>query len=116
MEELIMYIVINKDLPMSVGKTAAQAAHVCTEYILKTVQGSKEEKRIMQEWYDQCQKKIVLGAHQNVMEKLAADPRFYPIRDNGYTEIPAGSLTAVCLGVHTKEEIHDVTKRLQLLK
>ena len=37
MEELVQYIVVNKDLGMSSGKIAAQVGHVCTicsEYYL----------------------------------------------------------------------------------
>ena len=30
MEELVQYIVVNKDLGMSSGKIAAQVGHVCT--------------------------------------------------------------------------------------
>ena len=116
MSELIMYIIINKDLGMSTGKTAAQASHSCTNYLVHTLSnGSDEEKQKMFKWYNNAQKKIVLGAHQKIMEKLEKDPRCFAIHDNGLTEIPAGSLTAICLGVHTKEEVIDITKRLQLL-
>lgn len=114
--ELVMYIIINKDLKMSPGKTAAQAAHACTNYLVNTMNGSSAfEKNRLSEWYNDSQKKIVLGAHQKTMEKLEKDSRSFSIHDNGLTEIPSGSLTAICLGIHTKEEVSDITKRLQLL-
>ena len=115
--ELIMYIVVNKDLNMSKGKIAAQASHTCTEYLIKTLTGdNQEEKNRLFEWYNDCQKKIVLGAHQNVLEKLEKEGKYFPVRDCGFTEIPENSLTAICLGVKQKDEISNVTKRLQLLK
>ena len=114
--ELIMYIIINKDLKMSIGKTAAQASHSVTSYLINTMTSDNLfEKNRLFEWYSNCQKKIVLGAHQKVMEKLEQNNEFFAIHDNGLTEIPSGSLTAICLGLHTKEEVKDITKRLQLL-
>lgn len=114
--ELIMYIIINKDLKMSAGKTAAQASHSVTTYLVNTMNSDNVfEKNRLFEWYSDCQKKIVLGAHQKVMEKLEKDSRFFAIHDKGLTEIPTGSLTAICLGIHTKDEVIDITKRLQLL-
>lgn len=114
--ELIMYIIINKDLKMSAGKTAAQASHSVTTYLVNVMNSDNAfEKNRLFEWYSDCQKKIVLGAHQKVMEKLENDDRCYAIHDKGLTEIPTGSLTAICLGVHTKDEVKDITKRLQLL-
>ena len=114
--ELIMYIIINKDLKMSTGKTAAQASHSVTSYLINTMTSDNLfEKNRLFEWYSNCQKKIVLGAHQKVMEKLEQNNEFFAIHDNGLTEIPSGSLTAICLGLHTKEEVKDITKRLQLL-
>ena len=115
-DELIMYIIINKDLKMSIGKTAAQAAHSCTNYLINTMAGNNLfEKNKLSEWYNDCQKKIVLGAHQKNIEKLSKDSRFFPIYDKGLTEIPDGSLTAICLGIHRKDDIQDITKRFQLL-
>ena len=114
--ELIMYIIINKDLKMSPGKTAAQASHSVTTYLVNVMNSDNAfEKNRLFEWYSDCQKKIVLGAHQNVMEILEKDDRCYAIHDKGLTEIPTGSLTAICLGIHTKDEVKDITKRLQLL-
>lgn len=113
---LVMYIIINKDLKMSTGKTAAQASHSVTSYLVNTMTSDNLfEKNRLFEWYSDCQKKIVLGAHQKVMEKLEQNDKFFAVHDNGLTEIPSGSLTAICLGLHTKEEVKDITKRLQLL-
>lgn len=108
-EELVQYIIINKDLGMSPGKIAAQAGHVCTICAVKL--GNTSAFKI---WYNGSQKKIVLGAHQKDMEKLEADG-YFSVRDLGLTEIPQNSLTAISLGIMTKEKAKTIVKRLQLL-
>lgn len=125
MEELIQYIVVNKDLCMSSGKIAAQVGHVCTicsEYYLSLGRddGWCKPKAIEPDitkyhlWYYDSQKKIILQGHQKDLEKLVTQGFIY-IKDNGYTEIPKGSLTAVSLGIMSREEARPFVKRLQLL-
>ena len=116
-KELVQYIIINKDLNMSPGKIAAQVGHVCTlcaMHILEYKEWEWEKYQIFKEWFNKDQKKIILEAHQKVLEKL--ENQFYSIRDNGLTEIPSNSLTAVSLGVMTRKEAEPYVKRLQLLK
>ena len=109
--ELIQYIIVNKDLNMSTGKIASQVGHVCTICASTLV---TEDYLIFWEWYMGEQKKIILQAHQNVLEKLEND--YYSIRDKGHTEIEPNSLTAVSLGIMTREQAEPIVKRLQLLK
>lgn len=111
MNELIMYIIVNEDLEMGRGKASAQVAHACTCYLLQ----SKEDTKI-NEWFNQCQKKIILRAHQKQMEKLEGQYPKYAVRDLGLTEIPENSLTAVCVGIGTKEEMLPIVKRFQIYK
>lgn len=116
MKDLVMYIVINKDLEMSTGKTAAQASHACTEYIVNTFkENSEEKKKLFDEWYYDCQKKIVLGAHYKDMQKLLKEHNVFPVYDLGLTEIEPNSLTAICLGIHDKSNVPNFIKRLRLL-
>ena len=49
-----------------------------------------------------------------LLEKLEND--YYSLRDKGYTEIKQNSLTAVSLGIMTREQAEPIVKRLQLLK
>lgn len=123
MQELIQYIVVNKDLNMSPGKIAAQVGHVCTICACHYSGISSENnwggdieinKEHFSLWYNGEQKKIVLQAHQKDLEKLVAKGFFF-VRDAGYTEIPANSLTAVSLGIMTREDAKPFVKRLQLL-
>lgn len=109
--ELIQYIIVNKDLNMSTGKIAAQVGHVCTECAVKLKDTSK-----FNIWYNNEQKKIILEAHQSVLEKLEQNNKFFSIRDNGHTEISANSLTAISLGILSRKEALPIIKRLQTLK
>ena len=110
MEELVQYYIVNKDLEMSKGKVSAQVAHVATIIAVDSCNYGD-----FKEWYNKDQKKIILQAHQKDLEKLI-DKGFYYIRDNGLTEIPEDSLTVVGLGIMTRIEARQYTKRLQLLK
>lgn len=115
-KNLAMYIVINKDLPMSIGKTAVQASHACTEYLMHVLFGNNEnEISKVKNWYQDCQKKIILGAHENKMKELSLIENVFPIYNLGLTEIAPNSLTAVCLGIFDKSEIPKDYTRLQLL-
>lgn len=114
--ELVMYIVINKDLGMSIGKTAAQACHACTEYLMHTLQnGTEEEVAILNQWHKNAQKKIILRANEKTMHKLESNENHFPIYDLGLTEIAPNSLTAICLGIYDKSSIPSNIKRLQVL-
>lgn len=124
MEELIQYIIVNKDLNMSPGKIAAQVGHVCTICACHYMTNGKDttwggtmeiNKEKFDKWYQGEQKKIVLAGHQKELEKLV-EAGFIFIRDAGYTEIPAGSLTVVSLGITTREEAKIYTKKFQLLR
>lgn len=109
--ELIQYIVVNSDLSMSPGKIAAQVGHVCTICAFKWIDDNTFRK-----WYFNDQKKVVLQAHEGDIKKLIQHGFDMFILDNGLTEIPSGSLTALSLGVMAREDAKPYVKRLQLLK
>jgi len=114
--ELVQYYIVNKDLNMSIGKACSQVAHVATIIAIEegtSIEPERYDK--FDEWYDDDQKKIILGGHQKDLEKLV-DQGFYYIEDNGLTEIKPHSLTCVGLGVLTRKEAKSYIKRLQLYK
>ena len=124
MDELVQYIIVNKDLNMSPGKIAAQVGHVCTICTYHYMTNGKDttwgsiknvDREKFEKWYKGEQKKIVLAGHQKDLEKLVAEGFLY-IKDAGYTEIPADSLTVVSLGIQTREDAKIYTKRFQLFK
>lgn len=118
-EELVQYYVVNRELPMSPGKLAAQAAHAATLSSVDLLQGdasqfpAPEYLQWFVEWYRGGMKKIVLKGATGDLEKLA-DLGFYPIRDGGLTEIPSGSLTVVCLPPMPKSKAKSYVSGLSL--
>jgi len=97
---------------MSSAKIATQVSHCTIEFILKN-QNSKE----FEEWYNngKTQIKTILGGKQALLEGL--EDNYISIRDLGLTEIKSNSLTCICLGLMTRNEIKNNSKfkRLQLL-
>ena len=118
--ELVQYFLVNKDISMGKGKVAAQVAHAATIYtynILKNCNSSINYKRAredFEQWYHSIQKKIILKAPLQLLEELEAKG-YFSIRDKGYTQIPANSLTVVTLGVTTREAVNEIVNDLTLL-
>lgn len=109
--ELIQYIIVNQDLGMSPGKIGAQVGHACTDCAI-----IESGRTLFNLWYKDCQKKVVLEAHEKDMRKILEMGIGYQIIDKGLTEIPPNSLTCISLGVMTRKIAEKYTKRLQLLK
>ena len=109
-QELVQYIVVNKDIPLSVGKIATHVAHAS---IIMTLAEHETEKFF--QWYDSgnMQRKIILKAKQKDLEKL--EEKYYSVRDRGFYETEADTLVAVSLPIMTREEAKPIVKRFQLL-
>jgi len=116
--EYKMVIVARKDLVLSAGKLAAQAAHAAVDCALLT----KEKKpRWFAPWKREGAKKVVV-----VVEALA---EFYALKekakdlgmmtslvmDAGHTEIPEGTITVLGIGPAPNNVINQVTGELPLL-
>lgn len=132
MGKIVEYILVNKELNMNVGKIAGQVAHVQTvidnkifelvlseEILEEDSMGSfAKEKELTNNYYDWfysgSQTKIILRAKEKDLLK-AIDMGAVYIRDNGLTEIPSGSLTAVGFFPQPKDNLVDFTKKFQLL-
>ena len=116
-QELIQYIIINKDLNMSSGKIAAAAAHAATTCTFIYLQsGSTVIEKWASWYYDYKQKKIILQAHQSFLEKYEDNLAYFRVRDIGCNEVEPNSLTAISLGIMTREEAEPIVKRLQIYK
>lgn len=138
MGKLVEYILVNKELDMGVGKIAGQVAHVQTiidnkvfelddkiyflseEILDEDVMDIRfaKEKELINNYYDWLysgsQTKIILRAKEKDLLK-AIDMGAVYVRDNGLTEIPSGSLTAVGFFPQPKDNLVDFTKKFQLL-
>lgn len=138
MGKLVEYILVNKELDMGVGKIAGQVAHVQTiidnkvfelddkiyflseEILDEDVMDIRfaKEKELINNYYDWLysgsQTKIILRAKEKDLLK-AIDMGAVYVRDNGLTEIPSGSLTAIGFFPQPKDNLVDFTKKFQLL-
>lgn len=114
-------IVLRADLPISCGKAAAQAGHAAVECTIKALDSAKWRKWAEQ-WLEEGQKKIVLAANsQEEILELEAKAKSLGlpaeiIRDAGLTEVPPGTITALCVGPAPDELVDAVTGRLKLYK
>lgn len=113
-DEIVQYIVVNKELGMSTGKVSAQVAHVAMMMGIHYGMVDNDNDDFWF-WYT-CneQKKIILQGKQKDLEKLAE--KFFFVIDSGYTEIPKDSLTVVGLPPMRKSEAKQYIKRLQLYR
>ncbi|XP_046687417.1 probable peptidyl-tRNA hydrolase 2 [Homalodisca vitripennis] len=117
-----MVFVVNSDLKMSIGKTAAQVAHGCLGLYREIELGSHQESRDdLVAWLDEGQKKIVLsGKNTDALVKLCTKAKDFGIpshlvKDAGHTEVAAGSTTVLAL-FGSEETVNKVTGSLRLLK
>ncbi|MBN1785838.1 MAG: peptidyl-tRNA hydrolase [Candidatus Methanofastidiosa archaeon] len=116
--EFKMVIIARKDLKLTKGKLAAQAAHAA-------VTCSNIARREHTDWYDKWifegQKKVVLeveGREEMFKFYVLAKEGGLPcctIRDAGMTEIPPGTITVAGIGPAPENLIDKITGELKLL-
>ena len=122
-------ILVRVDLGMSVGKTAAQAAHASMKVFFD--RRNHLDNHVMQiplteamaEWVEGEFTKIVLQVHseQQLLEKyeqaVAANLPCAVIQDNGHTEFNGvKTYTTVAIGPADPDEINKITGNLKLLR
>lgn len=138
LDEMVVYLVVNTDLGMGVGKTAAQVGHAVhylgqkRDEILATLDkawwsasarphlGSVEQQALdFNRWHNsETIAKIVLAADAKAFATVKAefDGRCVIVRDAGRTEIPSGSKTVIGIYPMLKSTAPKTLKRLRLLK
>lgn len=104
-DELVMYLIFNKDLKMSKGKIAAQAGHavagVLNMFLLNMFTKMTKEDKYW-EWVQGSQTKIALRADleqiTNICDQATKFNLFnYLVKDEGRTEVEPGSFTVLGL-------------------
>lgn len=102
-----MYIIANQGLEMSSGKLAAQVAHAAVRAF------ERSDSAVIPDWFSQGEMKVVLQARdeahmRNVIDYLnqylTIDP--YVVIDEGRTEVPPLSMTAIGLPIMNKDDEH----------
>jgi PTH2 family peptidyl-tRNA hydrolase len=111
-------MVVRTDLKMGKGKIASQVAHASLTSALQV-------KRLKPEWFDEWiskgQEKVVLKVNNEdelleILNKARSKGLIaVEVRDRGYTQVPAGSLTCVGIGPAPEDLIDEVTGKLKLL-
>ena len=114
MEEVVMYIVVNKEVKMSPGKLAAQVAHVAVK---ASHRGEALEQDWWTKWYSGSYTKIILKASEHELRELLNTWVECTVStvDEGRTEIPKGTLTAIAFIPMPKDNCPEPVKALKLL-
>jgi len=112
-----LVICIRRDLSLSPGKIAVQAAHAAVTCALI----EKKKGRYFEPWYKEGQKKVVVWAENlEHMEHLASKAKALRltaeiIKDAGLTEVPPGTATCLGIGPGPEDVINKVTGSLPLV-
>lgn len=118
----IMYIVVNKDLDMSVGKIAAQVSHAVYDYLYNEYESELIETGETDFYYGKMRNFkedgdtiCILKASEKELSKFQKEG-YTTVIDRGYTEIPKDSITAVNLGIYDREKPNDIPKFIRRLR
>lgn len=130
-DEIVMYIVVRKDIGMSPGKVAAQAGHAVQMVLLQFVgdEGPPTSDKVLLEksmawfgkWLEGSYTKIVLGASEQEMNAvcdllaLRPDVLWSSVEDEGRTEVPPGTITALGFQPMPKSTAKVILGKLRLL-
>lgn len=122
-KQIVMYILVNKDLKMGAGKIAAQVGHVVgiiVEEILKkaydtTTSESLEDYDYYERWTkNNMYKKVTLKATEEELRNfIKTEKKCRCIVDAGLTQIAPNSLTVV--GFFPRDDLAEKFKHLKLL-
>ncbi len=95
--DLQVSMVINKELKMSKGKIAAQAAHALHLMTDALYRSKVYDMTKYYNWMSTGAKIVALGGTTEELQSLSQRSDAIAVRDAGRTEVEAGSLTVVCL-------------------
>ncbi len=112
-----MVIAMRKDIKLSPGKMAAQAAHAAVSCAFAS---KKKQPLIFEKWYADGQRKIVVKIDslkelyelKAVVEAMGLTSSL--VCDAGLTEVPPGTVTCLGIGPGTSEVLDKVTGHLKL--
>ena len=117
MDEPVMYVLVNSDIKMSKGKTAAQVAHVCVKAAQMCNSFPAFFGKAYLKWYQGSYTKIILKASGEEIKQI--HKRYHEIScitiDEGRTQIRKGTLTALAFIPLCKSEAPTEIKELKLL-
>ena len=107
-----MYIVVNSDLKLSVGKICSQVGHA-VEGVVISCRGNRKR---WQTYKNSGSAKIVLKADQQTFDEiLASSCKKFIVTDAGKTECLEGTITAIGFAPMYDSEIPEIIRSLKLL-
>ena len=107
-----MYIVVNSDLKLSVGKICSQVGHA-VEGVVINCRGNKKR---WQAYKNSGSAKIVLKADQQSFDELLeCSYKKFIVTDAGKTECLEGTITAIGFAPMYDSEIPEIIRSLKLL-
>ena len=119
---LKLYIIVNGDLNMSIGKTGSQIGHIVQLMIENIIFNENNDNEMNVERYKRYMEwrnnmtKIVLNGDTKLMTELLDDENVIGFRDKGNTtEVPNNSLTVICYYPCLKAELDKRVQDLRLL-
>jgi PTH2 family peptidyl-tRNA hydrolase len=142
LDEVKMIILVNSELEMTIGKTAAQAAHAavyCHDRLLANIANQEFHTRgnieyidrdwmkIRKDWDDNGTKKIIIGipTELELREYMLSSskwddvnkmpPIVCEVEDLGLTEVPRNSLTCIGIGPDYASLLDPFTGNLKTL-
>lgn len=99
---LAMYILVNSDIKIGKGKLAGQVGHAVAVYFYRNWDGGAEPNSLIEQYMEDCQRKIILSCHQSILEDLEQQG-YITIRDKGFTQLEPNTLTCVNLGIFDRD-------------
>ncbi|GEM_PF-3736468 len=127
MDPWVMYVVINTDLHMSVGKVGATTGHG-VQFFMKSYYEAREIElpssntasllHDADAWFGSDYRKILVGATTREIENKIAllELRHFSVIDAGFRDVPKGSLTGIVFWPVQKSNAPKLLKRLRLLE
>lgn len=122
-ESARMYFLVNEKLlsKMGKGKIAGQTCHGACR-VTRIIEREKTFNKTYHEWLNSQEPKIILKSSEELMLKMLneysdinAPIWCQQVRDAGFTQIPAGSLTVVCFCPMKKKDTPQEIVSLKLL-
>lgn len=112
---LKQYLLINKDIDMSMGKLAVQTAHASARFERAVATGQELplfQKELYEKWLQDIETKIAVRAKPSLLEKLEAEG-WIGVRDAGLSELTPGTLTVIISPPLERELAPNWLRRLQ---
>lgn len=105
-KDLVLYILVNKDIEITKGKLPSQIGHAILRYI--TSEKGKKDKHLEEYLNLDDNQRIIVALRCPSSRLEALEKEGYPVqRDLGLTELPPNTLTTVCYGVLDRNSYRD---------